>query len=299
MNARATVPASRGALALALGTLYVVWGSTYLGIAVAVRTLPPLLMAGARFLCAGAILYVVLRLAGTPGPRREHLRGALVAGTLLLLLGNGIVCLVAHAVPSGVIALVIGSTPLFAVLLQWALGGARPRDLTLAGIALGMVGVAAIAVVRGAGAGAQAWSIVALLLAVASWALGTLLTPRCAQPASPMMATATQMLCGGALLTVAALARGEAGAIAWSTVSLESAVAFGYLVLIGSIAGFGAFVWLTRHATPAVTTSYAFVNPLVALLLGAWLNGERVTAPVLVAAALIVTAVVLVLRGRR
>jgi drug/metabolite transporter (DMT)-like permease len=275
-----------------------VWGSTYLAIEVAVRSLPPLLMAGMRFVAAGVILALTLRVLGRRWPVISELRGALIVGTLLLLGGNGVVCLVAHAVPSGIVALVIGCTSLFVAVAQWLLGGAAPDRRTWLGMLVGLAGVALLVAHPGTEAAWPWWGPVALLGAVASWALGTALSKKLAQPADPWMSTAMQMLLGGTVIIAVASLRGEWGSVDPDSINRASQLAWLYLVVFGSIIGFGSYIWLLRHATPAVATSYGYVNPLVALTLGATLNGEPLTTQTLIAAALIIGAVALLVTRR-
>jgi len=292
----------RIALFAALTSLYLVWGSTYLAIAVAVRSLPPLAMAGTRFIVAGGCMLLWLRWRGTPWPTPRQWGMSLLVGTLLLLGGNGTVCLVAHAVPSGVVALVIACTTLAMVAVDWACGGARPGLRVGAGVALGLVGVTVLVWHPGAAAGYPWWGIAALLGACLAWAGGSVLSRRAAPAAqipSPWMATAAQMLLGGGMVLVAATVHGEWQDVDPRQVTTASLVAWGYLVVGGSIVGFGSYVWLLRHASPALATSYGYVNPLVAMVLGAWLNAESVSGQMLVSAAIIIAAVALIAAAPR
>ncbi|MBA3685946.1 MAG: drug/metabolite exporter YedA [Planctomycetes bacterium] len=295
--------ASRAALTAAFATLYVVWGSTYLGMAIAIETIPPFLMAGARFLTAGGLLYLWLRMRGVRPPTPEQWRTSLAVGAMLLLCGNGLVVWAQQWVPSGVAALIIASTPLWMVCLPWlARRAPRPAPLALVGIAIGMAGVVLLGIgpleVRSdprylVGVGA-------ILLAALTWAGGSLWSRGRAQPAEPLMGTAAQMLCGGALLFFAALAIGDTRDFVFSAVSLRSALALVYLIVVGAIIGFGTYMYLLRNTTPAAASTYAFVNPLVAVALGRWLHDEPLNARIALAATLVVAAVVLVvLSGRR
>jgi drug/metabolite transporter (DMT)-like permease len=285
------IPA-RYALPAALASLYLIWGSTYFAIAVAVRSLPPLLMAGLRFVVAGSILLVVLRLCGQAWPDRRQWLGATLVGSLLLLGGNGTVCLVAHAVPSGVIALVLACTTLFVVLVGWLGGGSRPTSRLIAAIACGLVGVGIL--VHHPDQTWPVWGILALLGACLSWALGTVVSKRVPQIPSPWIATGAQMLTGGVVIIALASARGEWADVHPETITQASLLAWGYLVFFGSICGFGSYVWLLRHASPALATSYGYVNPVVALGLGAWLNSEILGVQTLIAGGVIVASVALI-----
>lgn len=292
----------RYALFAALTSLYLVWGSTYLAIAVAVRTLPPLLMAGSRFLVAGGIMLLWLRLMGTPLPTKKQWGAALLVGTLLLLGGNGTVCLVSHAVPSGVVALVIACTTLAMVGVGWASGGPRPTPRLGAGIVLGLAGVTVLVWHPGAVAAYPWWGIAALLMASLSWAGGSVLSQRlspAAQIPSPWMATAAQMIAGGLAVMVAATVHGEWSALDLAQFTVASVGAWVYLVIGGSMIGFGSYVWLLRNASPTLATSYGYVNPLVAIVLGAWLNAEPVSGQMLISAVIIIAAVALIATAPR
>ena len=290
---------TRYALLAALTSLYLVWGSTYLAIAVAVRSLPPLLMAGSRFVVAGSLMLLWLRMRGTPLPTMRQWGAALVVGTLLLLGGNGVVCLVAHAVPSGIVALVIACTTLAMVGVGWACGGPRPTPRLAFGILFGLSGV--VVLVWHPMVTPQSsypwWGIAALLLACLCWASGSVLSRRlapAAQISSPWMATAAQMIAGGAAVVVAATVHGEWSGLDPSSFTASSVGAWAYLVVGGSMIGFGSYVWLLRNASPALATSYGYVNPLVAIVLGAWLNAEPISGKMLISAGIIIAAVALI-----
>lgn len=288
------------AVALALLAVYLIWGSTYLAIAVAIETLPPFLMAGLRFLVAGGALYAFLRLRGTPAPLRAHWRGALVVGGLLLLGGNGMVSWAEQRVPSGLAALLIAVVPLWMVLLEAARrGGARPGRATMLGLALGFAGLLLL-ISPGdlGGAGIDLVGAAALLLATVSWAVGSVHGRRFALPDSALLATAMEMLGGGALLVLAGSASGEWARLDLAAVSATSWAALVYLILAGSIVGLSCYVWLLRVAPPAVVGTYAFVNPIVAIALGAALLAEPVTPRTLAAAAVIVAGVAVITLAR-
>jgi drug/metabolite transporter (DMT)-like permease len=287
-------------LASAFAALYLVWGSTYLGMAVAVETMPPFLMASMRFLIAGVLLYGGCRLAGIPAPTLAQWRAAALVGALLFVGGNGVVSWSLRWVPSGVAALLIAGTPLWMAILPWlARRAPRPRAASFAGIAFGIAGVGLLLGMP-TGSAPTAMLLTGMLAIVASsvlWATGSLLSKALAAPDSPWMACALQMLCGSIGLGLLSLAAGEPGRFAIDSVSLRSWLAFAYLVLVGAIVGFGAFVYVLRWTTPALASTYAFVNPLVAVALGWLLAGERITTATLLATALIVAAVVVILRS--
>src|SRR5215213_6979000 len=271
-------------VAVALATVYVVWGSTYLGIAVSIRTVPPLLMLASRFLVAGLLLYVWARRRTSVRPMARQWRDAAVSGGLLLLGGTGAVAVAEQTVDSGVVALLVGAVPLWLALFdRKPLGTA-----SLAGLALGFGGVALLV-----SPGAAAFEPVALVVLGGSicWALGSLASRR-APHSDPLVGTAMQMIAGGALLVPAGLLRGEAASL--QVPSLESLVALAYLVVIGSLVGFTAYTWLLRHARTSLVGTYAFVNPVVAVLLGSLFLGEELTLRTVLAGAVIVAGVALI-----
>jgi len=290
---------SRVAIWTALGTVYVVWGSTYLAIAIAVQTLPPLLSAGIRFLAAGVILcaWLVLRGANLRVSARE-LRGAAVVGFLLLASGNGMVMLGERTVPSGLSALIVASVPLWIVVYRRVAGESIGRDL-LAGVLLVLVGVAILVVPGGLSGAIAPTGALILFIATLSWALGTFLSPRLGQPRNVLVATAYQMLAGGAALTIGAAIVGEASRLDPSTFSLRSIVALLYLIAFGSLVGFTAYTWLLQHAPISLVSTYAYVNPVVAVVLGAVVLSEPVTPTTIAGAAVIVAAVAFIVTRQR
>lgn len=289
----------RPRVALALVTLWVVWGSTYLAIAVAVESLPPFLMAGVRFLIAGAILAAVARAQGAPFPTGGQWRSATLVGALLLMLGNGLVCWAERWVPSGMTSLIIASTPLWMTLFPWLAGAPRPPRRALLGIVLGLAGV--LVLVGGPAAdpaGGRPWlASGAVLAACLAWAVGSLWSRRLPQAASPVMAAGAQMLAGGALLLVAGIVLRER--VAWESVEADALAAFAYLVVFGSVVGYGCYVHLLRTASPTLVSTYAFVNPVVAVSLGALVRGEPLTSRLAIGAGLVVPAVVLIVLSMR
>ncbi len=285
---------SRAQVLAAFAAVYVVWGSTYLAIRFAIETLPPFLMAGARFLASGAALYAWTRAGGAPRPTRLHWRETAVVGAFLLVGGNGGVAWAEQRVPSGLAALLVATVPLWMVLLEWwRSGGVRPGWRTWAGIATGFLGLGILvgpAELLGGGA-ADGVGAAALVLASILWAVGSVYSRRAALPESPLQATGMEMLAGGALLVLVGSAVGEWGRLDPGAVSGRSLLALAYLVVFGSGLGFTAYVWLLKHVEVAKVSTYAYVNPVVAVFLGWLLAGEAVTARTLAAAAVIVVAV--------
>jgi drug/metabolite transporter (DMT)-like permease len=290
---------SSAALVSAFGALYLVWGSTYLAIRVAIETLPPFLMAGVRFVVAGLVLLAWVRLRGGPRPAAGEWRRAWITGGLLLAGGNGAVVWAEQWIPSGLVALLVASVPLWMVLVDWLWGrGSRPSAGLLLGMGWGLFGVGLLVAGQGMGPGGPL-GIVAGMVVVGgsiSWAVGSILARYAPAASSPQGATARQMLAGGALLSLAAILTGELGRFDPGAVSLRSVLALVYLVVFGSLVAFSAYVWLLKASTPARVSTYAYVNPAVALFLGWALAGEPVGARTLVASAIVLSAVMLITR---
>ncbi|MBI4512744.1 MAG: drug/metabolite exporter YedA [Gemmatimonadetes bacterium] len=287
----------RGSVVAGFTAVYLVWGSTYLAIRYAIETLPPLMMAGTRFLVAGTILYAWVRLRRGQRPDRGHWLPATVVGGLLLLGGNGALSWSEQRVPSGLAALIVASVPIWMVLLDaLAPHGARPRRGVIAGLVLGFGGLVML-VGPGRLAGGGRVDLIGagvLLTGSISWALGSLYSRSARLPTSPLLATAMEMLAGGVLLLSVGALTGEAWRVDLSAVSPRSILALGYLVAFGSLVGFTTYIWLLRVSTPARVSTYAYVNPLVALFLGWALAGEALTGRTLIAAATILGAVALI-----
>lgn len=284
-------------LAAAFAAVYVIWGSTYLAIRFAIESIPPLLMAGVRFTVAGGILYVWSRARGAPRPTpAQWLRGAL-AGGLMLLGGNGAVVLAEEKIPSGLVALLVAVVPLWMVLLDWLWGGrVRPTGRVIVGLVAGLAGVGLLVGAPGLGDDAPeqiVWGGVVLLGAL-SWAGGSLVSRYAADPPRPRMWVAILMLSGGLLLGAAGGAAGEFAALQPAAVTVRSALALLYLIVFGSVVAYGAYIWLLGVSTPARVSTYAYVNPAVALFLGWALAGEPLAPRTLLAASVIVGAVALI-----
>jgi drug/metabolite transporter (DMT)-like permease len=291
-----------GQVIAAFAAVYLLWGSTYLAIRFAIETLPPLLMAGVRFLLAGAVLYAFMRLRGQPAPERRHWRSAALIGGLLLVCGNGGVTLAERTVPSGVAALLVAMVPLWMVLLEWLRpGGTRPTGRVMVGLAVGFAGmVILVGPSELAGAGAVDFGGAALVLCGSlAWSIGSIYARGATLPANAFVATGMEMLCGGALLLVAGAARGELAGLNPAAFTGRSLAAFAYLVVFGSLVGFTAYIWLLGVSSPARVSTYAYVNPVVAVFLGWLIAGEALTPRVLIAAAVIVAAVAVITTGPR
>jgi len=301
------MPKRTGGLALwaAMGTVYVVWGSTYLGIAIAIETIPPFLMLALRFAIAGSVLFAweVLRAGrGFRLPSAREWRDSAIVGTLLLGIGNGFVALAEQTVPSGIAAILIALIPLwFAVLGRIYFGDPFPK-LVLVGIAIGLAGVVLLVWPFGDGANTiDLFGVGILICAPIGWAHGSLYSARMARlPARPLMASGLQMLLGSVALFIEATLTGEPGRFDPGAVSGASLWALLYLTVIGSLLAFNAYAWLLRNAPLSLVGTYAYVNPVVAVALGSLILAEPVTPRTLIASAVIVVAVAMIVtvRGR-
>jgi drug/metabolite transporter (DMT)-like permease len=280
----------------AFAIVYVIWGSTYLFIRLASETIPPLLMAGVRFLVAGAILLALTsRMRGRqrdPIGRRQWGATA-VTGALLLLGGNGGVAYGEQFVASGTVALLVATVPLFIALFSALFLGQRLRRVAVIGIGVGLLGTAVL--IRPGGGNADPGHMLLVLAAPLTWAIGSLYATRGPLPKRLLVATGMEMLCGGALLVVAGLLAGELPSLHLDRISLVSGLSLAYLVVFGSLIAFSAYVWLLSKVPTQAVATYAYVNPLVAVLLGWAFLGEPITGQTLLAAALIIVAVVLIL----
>lgn len=287
---------------LAFLAVYVIWGSTYLAIRIAIETLPPFLMAGVRFCIAGTALLAIAFARGAARPTRRQWRSATVIGAFLLLGGNGGVVWAEQRVPSGLTAVVIASVPLWMALLEWARGeSGRPGRRVAVGLFCGMAGVAVLVNSKG-NAGQHTvdpWGALVLVLGSASWAWGSLTARKADLPRSPFLATAMEMLAGGVLLLLWGAVQGEFARFDVHAVSLRSVLATGYLVVFGAIVAFTAYVYLLGATTPTRSSTYAFVNPLVAVVIGGVFAGERIPPSGLVAALVIVLGVILIVTAKR
>jgi drug/metabolite transporter (DMT)-like permease len=280
----------------ALATVYVVWGSTYLAIRVMVETVPPLLGAGVRFLLAGLLLaaWVRLRRGRRPVSRRELLAAALV-GTLLMFGGNGLVTVAEQHVPSGLAALIIASEPLWVIVLRAAFRERLSRG-TLVGVVAGFAGVGLLLLPGQRPSGVGIGPALLVVVAAASWASGSFASARLSSSSDPLRFTALAMLFGGAAMSVVGLGVGEAADLHLGQVSAKSAGAFAYLVVVGSIVAFTAYTWLLRHVRISTVSTYAYVNPVIAVFLGWSILSEKVSWATIVGAAIIVSSVAFTMR---
>jgi drug/metabolite transporter (DMT)-like permease len=285
-----------GAVVVALLTVYLVWGSTYLAIRYTVADLPPLLAMGVRFLLAGALMAAAVRLVrgrAAFGMTRQELTTAAVCGLFLLVGGNGLVAVAEQDVDSGLAALLIAATPLWVVVLR-ALLRDRPSTATLIGLLVGMAGVVVL-LLPGVSGAAPLGPLLLVCLSSLLWSCGTVLATRRPVPADPFVTTVVEMAVGGAAMVVIGSVGGEWSRLDLGAVSSSSWLAFAYLVVVGSLAGYSAYVWLLARAPLSLATTYAYVNPAVAVALGALFLDEPLTATVLVGGAVIIVAVAVVI----
>jgi drug/metabolite transporter (DMT)-like permease len=302
-NVSANAP-SRTKIVAAFAAIYLIWGSTYLGIRFAIETIPPFLMGGVRFMIAGALLYTLMRVRGEPRPSSIQVRNAAIIGGAFILCGNGSVVWTEQFVPSGIVALLVAILPFWIVLIEW-LGPSHVRPSL--GVSIGLImGIAGIVFLIGPGAlhpstasgGALLKGAIVLMLSSLCWALGTTYSRHAELPRSAFTATGLEMFCGGAMLFVVSLIMREPMQFDPADVSARSLAGFVYLTTIGSLVGFTAFIWLLQHQPAARVSTYAYVNPVVAVFLGWALAGEPLTLRTVIAAAIIIGAVALITTAR-
>jgi drug/metabolite transporter (DMT)-like permease len=291
---------SRAKIVLALGVIYIVWGSTYLAIKIAVQTIPPFWMAGTRFLFAGSMMYMFMRWRGTPPPLHKHWLAAAAVGALLLMAGNGSLVWAEQRVPSGLAAILLAMIPLWMVLLDsFRKSGPKLTVRVAGGLAIGLTGIGILV------GPARLWGssrvdilgTTVLMFSAFCWAVGSLYSRGALLPPSPFLAAAMEMLAGGAMLMVLGLLV-EGGQMHWSAISLRSVAGLFYLVAFGSLVGFTAYIWLLRVVSTSRVATYGYVNPVVAVFLGWALGGESISSRELLATGIIVAAVALILSHR-
>ena len=297
-NGSLSAAPSTAALLLAYAIVYVVWGSTYLAIRFAIETIPPLVMTGARFLAAGGLLFTVLALRGEVLPTRREWAGGAVVGALMLGAGVGGVSWAEQRIPSGIAALLVTMVPIWMVLLEWLRTRERPSASAFVGLVLGFLGVSLLLSPQELITGTPTDRLGATVVLIGSlfWAFGSVYGASIPRPENPFMAAATQMLTAGVLLALLGVGAGER--IAWDAIGWRSAAAWGYLVVFGSLIAFTAYTWLLRVDRASRVGTYAYVNPVVAVLLGWSLANEPLTPRVIGAAVTVIGAVVLIRRAR-
>ena len=284
---------SPAAVAVALATVYVVWGSTYLAMRITDRSMPPLLMSSARFLIAGSVLYALTARGRRPSWREW--RAAAIVGALLLGVGNAGVAWAETRLPSGLAALIVAVIPLYVAVFDWAIFGRRLSLTAVIGLVVGFAGVALL--VRPGGTSHTGVALV-LLGTTSAWASGSLYARGAPLPKNPLVSASMQMLCAGVLLAIAGAIGGEVNDVHRSSFGLEALLAVAYLVVFGSLAAFSAYAWLIKNVRISIVATYAFVNPVVAVMLGAIFLGEAITTPIVAAGVAIVVAVVLIVTAK-
>lgn len=277
----------------AFASVYLVWGSTYLAIRLAIDTIPPLLMAGIRFIIAGSIMYLWGRLRTNERPTRAHWKSTAIVGLMLLLVGNGGLSWSEKLIPSGIAALLVAVSPLWFILIDWMQGGARPTAGVFIGLALGTLGIAILVDPADLVGGGEVSILGASVLLMSSvcWAFGSFYSRRAKLPSSPALANGMEMLVGGVALLAVGVLTGEAADLHFSAITNKSLFAVAYLVVFGSIIGFSSYIWLFHNTTPTRASTYAYVNPIVAVIIGWSVGGEQLPTRVFLAAALIIAAV--------
>jgi len=293
--------ATRAQIIAAFASIYLVWGSTYLAIRYAVQTIPPFIMGGIRFLVSGALLYIWARYRGAPRPTRLHWRNAIIAGGLLLLGGNGAVVWAEQFAPSGLTALLVSILPFWLVLIEWVRPPRkRPSGAVLVGLVVGFVGIIVLVGPGNIGGQGDVRPIGALVLILGSlsWAIGSFWSRDAELPESGLLTTGMEMLGGGALLIIVGAIGGELSRFDIHEISRASSIGLVYLITFGSLLGFTSYIWLLDKVSPARLGTYAHVNPIVAVLLGWAVAGERLSVRTAVAAAIVICAVALITTAR-
>lgn len=283
----------------AFAAVYLIWGSTYLAMKYAIESLPSFLMAGTRFLVAGSALFIWARFSSDyEKPKLVHWRTSFIVGAFLLLGGNGAVVVAQHYIPSSLAALLIATEPFWIVLISWlVMGGIRPSMKVVAGLLIGFIGVFVLISGRGITIGSgdeQIWGIGLIMVSTISWAVGSLYGLRAPAPKSALLAAGMQMLSGGALMFLVGLLKGELTTFNVGDVSITSWLALGYLIVFGAIIGFTAYSWLLKNVEPSLASTYAYVNPVIAVILGWAVAGESLTGQTLLGAGVIIGSVVLI-----
>ena len=291
-------------LMVAFGLVYLIWGSTYLAIRIGVETMPPYVMAGIRFMIAGVLMFVIARASGAKMPSRLDWRSGLIIGGLLLLGGNGGVSYAEQKLPSGLAALLVATVPMWMALIEWLRpGGNRPSIQVIIGLVVGFGGMIVLVGPDKilAGHGIDLPSLGVILVGTILWATGSIYsrTEHAHLPESPLMATAVEMLAGGVLIVVFAGITGEFSHFNPAQVSASSLLALGYLIVFGSLVAYTCYTWLLQVSTPARVSTYAYINPVVAVILGWLILSEPLTRDMAIATPLILMAVVLITTARK
>ena len=298
---RAPAKASRWALIMAFAAIYVIWGSTYLGLRVAVETMPPFLMAGTRFAVAGLLIFGFVMVRGASWPTAKQWKDQAIVGTFLLLGGNAVVSWSEQRVPSGITSLILGAAPVIVMLFDWLRPrGTRPTPALAGGVAVGIAGIALLLGPNSIPAGDRPPSIyiVAIFLSSISWWAGSFYSKHVTSGTPLLQASSMQMLCGSVSMLLTGLILGEGNGFRFGAISAHSWEAFAYLTTVGSIVVFPVYVWLLEHSTPAKVSTFAYVNPVIAIFLGWLILDEPLNARIILAAAIILGAVAVITIGK-
>lgn len=284
-------------------SVYLIWGSTYLVIRYAIETMPPFLMAGTRFILAGALLFAWTRWRGLPMPTRIHWRSAIIVGGLMLMGGNGIVTWAEQYIASSLAAVLVATVPLWIGLFEWLRPSGRyPGHQVVLGLLLGFSGVVLLigpSNLSGSGGTNQLIGMIAVVFATTFWASGSLYSREAPLPAAPLTSVSMEMLGGGAILLLLGLVTGEGTKLDLNGISFTSLAALGYLIVFGSMIAFTAYIWLLKNVPPARAATYAYVNPVIAVFLGWSIGNEHITPLMLVAASMIIGSVVMITTYRQ
>jgi drug/metabolite transporter (DMT)-like permease len=297
-------------IVLGMLSIYIIWGSTYLAIRVAVETMPPFLMAGSRFFAAGIILATILICCSEFRLSKRQWIDSWIASFFMLLGGNGLVSWAEKSIPSGIATLIVALNPLFFFVAEWGMSrwhnpGNKPlpsQGLAIVGLVLGTLGLGILCAPDSvAGSGLQLnWpSVLSVIAACLCWTIGSMYSRAVATPAMPLAGSAAQMLCGGIWLLVVGLMLGEHRSLSFSSMTASSVWAWLYLLTAGSLIAFPTFVWLMKHCSPTLVATYAYVNPIVAVLLGWWILGEPIGPQVIAASIAIVAGVAIITYSKR
>ncbi len=277
--------------------VYLIWGSTYLGIAFAIETIPPFAMASMRFLLAGTVLYTIAKFNGAPNPTWREWRSTAILGALLLFVANSGLVWAEERIASGLVALIVAIVPLWMVLIDWMWGGARPTRAVVTGVIVGFGGIIFLIgpeQIFAKNADTDLLASLVVVMCSLSWSIGSIYSRHATLPKDTTMTTAAEMLSGGVFIGLLALVHGDWGRLDFADVSLKSGASLIYLSMIGSVVAFSAYVWILRVSTPARVATYAYVNPVVALFLGWALAGEEITSRTIIAAGIIIGAVFII-----
>ncbi len=289
---------SRISIILAFAAVYIIWGSTYLGIKYAIQTMPPLLMSGVRYFIAGLIVFVIAMSTGAPFPQKIHWRNTLIIGALLVLMGNGGVAWAESLIPSGIASLIVCSVPIWFALFGWLFfKRGKPGTLTIIGIVLGFIGMIILVGPKNIfhiGQGINLVGVLIIVIGSIGWSIGSLYVSKAKLPANHLTTIGMQMLCGGFLLTIAGLVKGEYSQVLFDAISTKSLLAMGYLIIFGSIVAFSAYSWLLRVSTPSLVSTYAYVNPVIAVFLGWLFLNETIDKYTVIGSVFIILALVLI-----